>query len=38
MPDEIPSGEKAVYTFLEMVALGFVLEGVAALGHSEWRT
>lgn len=28
MPDELPSGDRAVYVFLEMIALGFVLYAV----------
>lgn len=28
MPDELPSGDKAVYVFIEMIALGFVLYAI----------
>lgn len=31
MADEIPTGDKAVFAFLEMVALAFAFEGVSAL-------
>jgi hypothetical protein len=39
MPDELPSGVKAVYIFLEMIALGFALEAVAAFmrGDVWWK-
>jgi hypothetical protein len=39
MLDEVPTGDKAVYIFLEMTALGFVLEAVAALvrGDAWWK-
>src|ERR1039458_7885766 len=39
MSDELPSGDKAVYIFLEMIALGFALEAVAALmrGDVWWK-
>jgi hypothetical protein len=39
MADELPSGNKAVYIFLEMIALGFALEAVAALmrGDVWWK-
>jgi len=35
MPDEVPSGNKAVYTYLEFIALGFALEAVAAFVRGE---
>lgn len=37
--DEFPSGDKAVYIFLEMIALGFALEAVASFmrGDVWWR-
>lgn len=31
MPDELPSGDRAVYVFIEMIALGFVLVAITAL-------
>jgi hypothetical protein len=39
MSDELPSGDKAVYIFLEMIALGFALEAVASFMHGDvwWR-
>jgi hypothetical protein len=39
MSDELPSGDKAVYIFLEMIALGFALEAVASFmrGDVWWR-
>jgi len=39
MLDEAPSGKLAVYIFLEMIALGFVLEAVASImrGESWWK-
>jgi hypothetical protein len=40
MADEIPSGDKAVFAFLELFALAFAFEGAAALlrGELSWRT
>jgi hypothetical protein len=39
MPDELPSGDKAVYIFLEMIALGFALEAVASFMRNDvwWK-
>ena len=39
MTDEVPSTKLAVYLFLEMIALGFALEAVAAFmrGAEWWR-
>jgi hypothetical protein len=39
MPDDLPSRDKAVYIFLEMIALGFALEAVASLmrGDVWWK-
>ena len=39
MPDELPSGDKAVYVILEMIALGFILEAVPSFmrGDVWWR-
>ncbi len=39
MPDELPSGSKAIYIFLEMIALGFALEAVTAFmrGDVWWK-
>lgn len=39
MPDELPSGDKAVYIFLEMIALGFALEAVTSFMHGDiwWK-
>ena len=39
MSDELPSGTRAVYIYLEMIALGFALEGVAAFmrGEALWK-
>ena len=31
MPDEVPSGDRAVFAFLEMIALAFAIEGAARL-------
>ncbi|HTV83389.1 MAG TPA: hypothetical protein VME18_12120 [Acidobacteriaceae bacterium] len=38
MPDETPSGDKAVYVFIEMIALGFVLYAIeeAFKDHPSW--
>jgi hypothetical protein len=40
MADEPPSGGKVVYVFLEMIALGFVLEAVSAFmrGDVWWKS
>lgn len=35
MLDDIPRGDLAVYVFLEMVALGFVLEAVSSFAHGD---
>jgi hypothetical protein len=38
MLDDIPRGDIAIYVFLEMVALGFVLDAVDALMRGDpWR-
>src|SRR5450755_1211987 len=31
MADDVPSGDKAVFAFLELIALAFAFEGVSAL-------
>jgi hypothetical protein len=38
MADEVPSGDRAVFAFLELVALAFMFEGVSAFlsGKSLW--
>jgi len=37
MSDEVPTGDKAVFAFLEMVALAFAFEGVSAmLNGAAW--
>jgi hypothetical protein len=38
MPDETPTGDKAVYVFIEMIALGFVLYAIeeAFKDHPSW--
>jgi len=38
MSDEVPSGDKAVFAFLEVIALAFAFEGVAALLRGEVRS
>ncbi|HEV1995785.1 MAG TPA: hypothetical protein VGR03_15745 [Candidatus Acidoferrum sp.] len=35
MADELPSGDKAVYIYLEFIALGFALEAVAAFVRGD---
>jgi hypothetical protein len=38
LPDDIPTGNKAVFAFLEMVALAFAFEGVSAwLNGKPWN-
>src|SRR5216683_8191372 len=39
MLDDLPNARLAVYIFLEMIALGFTLEAVAALMHGDswWK-
>ncbi len=38
MPDDTPTGDKAVYVFIEMIALGFVLYAIveAFKDHPSW--
>ena len=36
MPDELPSGDKAVYVFLEIMAFCFALASVDALVAARW--
>jgi hypothetical protein len=38
MPDELPSGDKAVYVFLEILAFCFALASVDALVVRHWRS
>jgi hypothetical protein len=39
MADELPTGDKAIFAFLEMFALAFAFEGAGAFLHGEasWR-
>lgn len=38
MPDETPTGDKAVYVFIEMIALGFILYAIeeSFKDHASW--